>query len=38
MGNFMKWGRGTRLVLAILVSCTALALNSVQFARLMGWL
>lgn len=37
MGNFMKWGRGLRLLMAILASCAAVAWYVLQIARSMGW-
>lgn len=38
MGNLMKWGRGLRLVMAILASGAAVTWYAMQIARSMGWL
>jgi hypothetical protein len=38
MGDLMKWGRGLRVVAAILASFAVLAWNLVQIGRVMGWL
>lgn len=37
MANWMKWGRGVRVVMGTLASGAAAAWYVTQIARLMGW-